>query len=303
MKIGMIGLGRMGGIMSERLLAAGHEVVAFDPRLEAVERLSSLGALGAASVATLARQLEAPRAIWMMLPAGNPVEETIDALIDEIDQGDIVIDGGNSYYRDSMRRAERLAQLGAHFIDVGTSGGIWGLTEGFSLMVGGKVAAVEQMRPIFEALACDQGWGRVGSSGAGHFTKMIHNGIEYGMMQALVEGLAIIRAKESFALDLEVVTEIWRHGSVVRSWLLDLSARAIRANPNLEGIEPLVADSGEGRWAVAEAIELNVPAPVITTSLIERIASRDQVGFGHRLLAALRAEFGGHAIKRSGGDG
>lgn len=290
--------------MSERLLAAGHEVVAFDPRSETVQRLSKLGAIPATSAAELARRLETPRAIWMMLPAGTPVDQTIEALTEEIDQDDIVIDGGNSYYRDTMQRAERLAQLGAFLVDVGTSGGIWGRTEGFSLMVGGLPEPVERLRPIFQALAPapDKGWGRVGPSGAGHFTKMIHNGIEYGMMQALAEGIAILRAKQSFALDVETITGIWRHGSVVRSWLLDLSSRVIHSNPDLKGIEPFVADSGEGRWAVAEAIELNVPAPVITTSLIQRIASRDQVGFGYRLVAALRAEFGGHAIKRSDRD-
>jgi len=296
----MIGLGRMGANMTTRLLAGGHRVVAYDRAPEAVAAVVKGGAAGAASLAELVGALAAPRAVWVMVPAGDPTESTVRALADALAPGDTVIDGGNSNYRDSMRRAEFLATKRMQFVDAGTSGGVWGLKEGYSLMVGGDKAAVERLRPIFETLApaADRGWGYVGPSGAGHFTKMVHNGIEYGLMQAYAEGFAILRQKDAFKLDVAQVAQIWRDGSVVRSWLLDLTAAALKENPALDGIAPYVADSGEGRWTVAEAIELDVPAPVITLSLIERLRSRTEDSYADKLLAAMRNQFGGHAIKK-----
>ena len=300
MEIGMIGLGRMGANMTTRLLGGGHRVVAFDRAPDAVAAAVKGGATGAASLAELVGALAAPRAVWVMVPAGDPTESTIRALADALAPGDTVIDGGNSNYRDSMRRGGFLETKQIRFIDAGTSGGIWGLKEGYSLMVGGEKAAVERLRPIFETLApaADRGWGHVGPSGAGHFTKMVHNGIEYGLMQAYAEGFAILRQKEELGLDVAQVAQIWRDGSVVRSWLLDLTAAALRENPALDGIAPYVADSGEGRWTVAEAIDLDVPAPVITLSLIARLRSRTQDSYADKLLAAMRNQFGGHAIRK-----
>jgi 6-phosphogluconate dehydrogenase len=300
MEIGMIGLGRMGANMTTRLLAGGHRVVAFDRAPDAVAAAVKGGAVGAASLAELVAALAAPRAVWVMVPAGDPTESTVRALADALAPGDTVIDGGNSNYRDSMRRAELLATKEIRFVDAGTSGGIWGLKEGYSLMVGGEKSAVERLRPIFETLApaADRGWGHVGPSGAGHFTKMVHNGIEYGLMQAYAEGFAILRQKDAFKLDVAQIAQIWRDGSVVRSWLLDLTAAALRENAALDGIAPYVADSGEGRWTVAEAIELDVPAPVITLSLIARLRSRTEDSYADKLLAAMRNQFGGHAIRK-----
>ena len=300
MEIGMIGLGRMGANMTTRLLAGGHRVVAFDRAPDAVAAAVKGGAAGAASLAELVAALAAPRAVWVMVPAGDPTESTVRALADALAPGDTVIDGGNSNYRDSMRRAELLATKEIRFVDAGTSGGIWGLKEGYSLMVGGEKSAVERLRPIFETLApaADRGWGHVGPSGAGHFTKMVHNGIEYGLMQAYAEGFAILRQKDAFKLDVAQIAQIWRDGSVVRSWLLDLTAAALRENAALDGIAPYVADSGEGRWTVAEAIELDVPAPVITLSLIARLRSRTEDSYADKLLAAMRNQFGGHAIRK-----
>ena len=300
MEIGMIGLGRMGANMTTRLLGGGHRVVAFDRAPDAVAAAVKGGATGAASLAELVGALAAPRAVWVMVPAGDPTESTIRALADALAPGDTVIDGGNSNYGDSMRRAAFLETKQIRFVDAGTSGGIWGLKEGYSLMIGGEKAAVERLRPIFETLApgADRGWGHVGPSGAGHFTKMVHNGIEYGLMQAYAEGFTILRAKEEFGLDVAQVAQIWRDGSVVRSWLLDLTAAALRENPALDGIAPYVADSGEGRWTVAEAIELDVPAPVITLSLIARLRSRTEDSYADKLLAAMRNQFGGHAIRK-----
>jgi 6-phosphogluconate dehydrogenase len=234
-----------------------------------------------------------------MVPAGAITDSTITALTPLLSAGDTLVDGGNSNYRDTQRRAQALGSRQIHFVDSGTSGGVWGLTEGYSLMIGGDEAVVERLRPIFETLAPapDKGWGRVGAVGSGHYTKMIHNGIEYGLMQAYAEGLSILRHKSEFELDLPQITEIWRYGSVVRSWLLDLTADALDKNPTLHGIAPYVADSGEGRWTVAEAIELGVPAPVITASLIERLRSRDTDSFADKLLAAMRNQFGGHPVK------
>lgn len=300
MELGMVGLGRMGANMAERLVRGGHTVGGYDPGPAAREQASARGIRPAASLAELVAALPAPRVLWLMVPAGPVVDATLAELLPLLSPGDSVIDGGNSNYKDSVRRAAELAAHGLDYLDSGTSGGIWGLQEGYSLMIGGDEAAVERLRPLFETLApaADRGWGRVGPSGAGHFTKMIHNGIEYGMMQAYAEGFAILGHKAEFGLDLHQIAEIWRHGSVVRSWLLDLSSDALGKNPALEGIAPYVEDSGEGRWTVAEAIDLNVSAPVITASLLERLRSRDKDSFADKLLAAMRNEFGGHAVRK-----
>lgn len=298
MDIGMIGLGRMGANMAERLRRGGHRVVGFDANAKLpgtgpeIERVTSLAAL--------VGQLPIPRAVWLMVPAGAVVDETIAALRLLLAGGDILIDGGNSNYKDSQRRSLSLAEQHVDFVDCGTSGGVWGLTEGYSLMLGGSTGAVERLRPILETLAPAPGlgWGHVGPSGAGHFTKMIHNGIEYGLMQAYAEGFSLLQHKTEFALDLPQIAEIWRHGSVVRSWLLDLAADALSDNPNLDGISPYVADSGEGRWTVAEALELEVAAPVITLAMLARLRSRDAASFSDKLLAALRHQFGGHEIRK-----
>jgi 6-phosphogluconate dehydrogenase len=299
MELGIIGLGRMGGLMSERLLRGGHGLVGFDRSAEAVERVKALGARGADSAGSLCRQLAPRRAVWVMVPSGDAVDRTIEEILPHLEAGDVVIDGGNSNYKDTIRRAGTLKAHGCSMVDCGTSGGIWGLRGGYSLMVGGDSEAVEWLRPIFETLAPapDRGWGRVGGSGAGHLVKMVHNGIEYGLMQAYAEGFAILRAKEEYDLDLAQISEIWRHGSVVRSWLLDLIAGAIAENPEMKGIAPEVADSGEGRWTVLEAIDSGVPAPIITLSLIARLRSRDRDSYADRLLAAMRRAFGGHPVK------
>lgn len=299
MKIGMIGLGKMGANMSERLVKAGHDVVGFDLDPDAVAALAKVGATGASSLEDLVSKLPSPKIIWMMVPHGAPVDSTVGSLQPLLAPGDIIIDGGNSLYKETNRRAEACAAAGHHYVDVGTSGGVWGLTEGYSMMVGGEVEVVDRLRPIFESLApaADKGWGHVGPSGAGHYTKMIHNGIEYGLMQSYAEGFAILNAKKEFGLDLAQVGEIWQHGSVVRSWLLDLTTAALQQNPSLDGIAPYVPDSGEGRWTVFEAIDLNVSAPVIGLSLMGRIESRDEVEFADRLLASMRKGFGGHAVQ------
>jgi 6-phosphogluconate dehydrogenase len=302
MELGMVGLGRMGANMAERLVRGGHRVCGYDPDPAATQRIVSNGGSKADSLTDLARQLAHPRAIWIMVPSGAPVDQTIEALTPSLEKGDTIIDGGNSNYKDSQRRAASLNARGFQFVDVGTSGGVWGLREGYSMMVGGDKAAVDRLRPIFETLAPgpDQGWGHVGPSGSGHFVKMVHNGVEYGMMQSYAEGFSILEHKKEFELDLYQVAQIWRTGSVVRSWLLDLLAAELKDNPQLGGIAPYVVDSGEGRWTVAEAIDLDVAAPVITLSLIERISSRDADSFSRKLLAALRHQFGGHAIKAEG---
>jgi 6-phosphogluconate dehydrogenase len=300
MKLGMIGLGRMGANMAQRLMRGGHQVVGFDPQAAARQDLESKGAQSADSLAALVAALPAPRTVWLMVPAGEITDSSLDTLLPLLAAGDTVIDGGNSFYKDTLRRAKRFAEHGIAYVDCGTSGGVWGLEEGYSLMIGGEKAAVDRVSSLFEALAPakDQGWGHVGPVGSGHFTKMVHNGIEYGMMQAYAEGFSILRHKAEFDLDLQQVGEIWRYGSVVRSWLLDLTADALKKNPDMSGIAPYVADSGEGRWTVDEAIELNVPAPVITQSLIERLRSRDKDSFTDKLLSAMRNEFGGHPIKK-----
>jgi 6-phosphogluconate dehydrogenase len=300
MELGMIGLGRMGANMAQRLLRAKHRVVGFDPNPDARKSLEKESGATAASLEQLVASLKPPRVLWLMIPAGELIDQTIASLSPHLTAGDTLIDGGNSNYKDSMRRAAALAARNVAFVDCGTSGGIWGLAEGYSMMVGGDEAVITRLRPIFDTLApaADRGWGRVGPSGSGHFTKMIHNGIEYGLMQAYAEGLSILQHKKEFGLDLHQVAEIWRYGSVVRSWLLDLTSDALGKNPKMEGIAPYVADSGEGRWTVSEAIDLNVPAPVITQSLIERLRSRDTDSFGDKLLSAMRNEFGGHPIKK-----
>jgi 6-phosphogluconate dehydrogenase len=302
MELGMIGLGRMGGNMTERLVRGGHKVFGFDPNPDAVKRIVATGGTGADSLAALVKHLSTPRAIWIMVPAGAPVDETIAKLRPHLSTGDIIIDGGNSNYKDGMRRAAELKPHGLNFVDVGTSGGIWGLKEGYSLMVGGEPDVIKRLTPIFQTLAPapNKGWGHVGQAGAGHFTKMVHNGIEYGLMQAYAEGLAILKAKPEFRLDLHQITEIWRFGSVVRSWLLDLTSDALAKNPDLHGIEPYVADSGEGRWTVQEAIDENLSAPVITLSLLRRIRSREDDPFSDKLLAVMRNQFGGHEVKTEG---
>lgn len=300
MVLGMIGLGRMGANMAQRLIRAGHRVVGYDPSEAARKGLEDKAGESAESLSALVAKLDTPRAVWTMVPAGKITDDTITALLDLLAPGDCIIDGGNSYYKDSLRHASECAAKKIDFVDAGTSGGIWGLDEGYSLMVGGDAAVVERLRPIFETLApsASEGWGRVGPAGSGHFTKMIHNGIEYGMMQAYAEGFSILGHKKDFALDLHQIAQIWQRGSVVRSWLLDLTADALAKNPALAGIAPYVVDSGEGRWTVAEAIDLDVPAPIITASLIERLRSRDGDSFADKLLAAMRNEFGGHAIKK-----
>ncbi len=300
MELGMVGLGKMGANMGERLIRGGHAVVGFDLNPESVQRSIEVGATGAYSVEELAAKLPTPRIIWMMVPSGDPVDATIEALLPLLDAGDILIDGGNSNYHDTIRRAERCATSGHHYVDVGTSGGVWGLGGGYSMMVGGEEAIVEYLRPIFETLAPtpDTGWGRTGPSGAGHFVKMVHNGVEYGLMQAYAEGFALMNAKTDLDLDVAQIAEIWKYGSVVRSWLLDLTADALALNPDMDGIAPYVPDSGEGRWTVVEAIDLNVSVPVIALSLLRRIGSRDEVEYSDRLLSAMRNQFGGHAVKR-----
>ena len=301
MQLGIAGLGKMGMNMARRLLKGKHKVVAYNRSSERTREISREGATGAYSLEEMVKMLTPPRVIWLMIPAGKPTDDEVVSLAGLLNKGDIVIDGGNSNYLDSMRHAQLLEAKGIEFIDSGTSGGIWGLAEGYSLMVGGKAEVVESVRPILETLAPakDRGWGRVGPHGAGHFVKMIHNGIEYGMMEAIAEGFTVMRAKEDFGLDLAQIAEIWRYGSVVRSWLLDLSARALESDPTLADIEPWVEDSGEGRWTVMEAMNHAVPAPIITLALQMRFVSRDHENFSARLLAAMRNQFGGHAVKRA----
>lgn len=301
MQLGMVGLGKMGANMTRRLLAGGHEVVVTDLSPQAIEAAQEAGATGTHELRELVAILTSPRVVWVMVPSGKPTEDTINQLADFLSPGDIIIDGGNSNYKDTIRRAQALRAQQIHLVDVGTSGGVWGLTEGYSMMIGGETAAVEHLHPIFETLAPapDMGWGQVGPSGAGHFVKMVHNGIEYGLMQAYAEGFEIMGAKSDLGLDLPQIAEIWRHGSVVRSWLLDLTAKALQENPSLEGIAPYVPDSGEGRWTVFESIDLDVPAPVITLSLMARFISRQENSFAARLLSAMRNQFGGHAIKKA----
>lgn len=300
MELGIIGLGRMGLNMAMRLLRGGHKVVGYALSVETVKQAEEKGVAAAYSLKELTEKLTPPRVVWLMIPAGDPIDKTIQGLLPEMEIGDIIIDGGNSNYRDTLNRFVMLKEQGIHFVDVGTSGGVWGISEGYSMMVGGDKEVVERLRPIFETLAPapDKGWGHVGPSGSGHFVKMVHNGIEYGLMQAYAEGFTLLKRKEEFKLDLHQVADIWRYGSVIRSWLLDLTSQALSEDQELSDVAPYVADSGEGRWTVFEAIDLDLDAPVITLSLLQRLRSRDEESFSDRLLAVMRQKFGGHAIKR-----
>jgi len=296
----MIGLGRMGANMARRLRRGGIEVVGFNRTRDVVDGLArEAGVLPAYSMTEAVQQLSAPRVVWLMLPAGDVTERAVHELAGLLEQGDIIVDGGNSNYHDTMRRAQLLAPTGVRYVDVGTSGGVWGLENGYCLMAGGEADAVKTLEPVLKALAPapDRGWAHVGPAGAGHFTKMIHNGIEYGMMQAMAEGFALLRGKTEFKLDLAQIAELWRHGSVVRSWLLDLTAEGLKGDQDLAQIGPYVADSGEGRWTAIEAVDQGVAAPVISLALQMRFASQDAEGYGYRLLAMMRNAFGGHAIK------
>jgi 6-phosphogluconate dehydrogenase len=300
MELLIIGLGKMGGNMAERLLRAGHTVLGMDQQPDNLARLAKNGGTPCTSLEAGIAKLTGPRHIWLMIPAGAPVDAMITQLTPMLAKGDTIIDGGNSNYKDSQRRAASLAEKGLHYVDCGTSGGVWGLANGYSMMIGGAKEPVERMRPIFESLAPgkNEGWGHVGPSGAGHFTKMIHNGIEYGMMQAFAEGFAIMHKKTELNLDLAQVAQVWQVGSVVRSWLLDLTAEALKQDQSLEKIAPFVSDSGEGRWTVAEAIDLDVAAPVITLSLQARLRSRDAESYSDRMLSIMRNAFGGHSVQK-----
>jgi 6-phosphogluconate dehydrogenase len=297
MQVAMIGLGRMGGNMVRRLMKGGHEVVIYDRQPEAIAELLTLGAHGAADIADLCNRLRPPRVVWIMVPAGSPVDDTIAELSRHLAEGDIVIEGGNSNFHDTMRRATQLRERGFEMVDSGTSGGIWGLDNGYCLMVGGSRHAVARCEPLFSTLAPENGFAHVGPSGAGHYVKMVHNGIEYGMLQAYAEGYEILHQSKEFRLDLRQIAAVWNHGSVVRSWLNELAERAFAGDPELANIEGYVDDSGEGRWTVQEAIDLSVPAPIITLSLLARFASRQEDSFSAKVIAALRHEFGGHAVK------
>ena len=301
MELAMIGLGRMGGNMAQRLLRGGHRVVAFDASNAAVAASQEQGAAGAASLEEAVALLTPPRAVWLMLPQGQVTNDTIDRLRPLLAAGDVILDGGNANYKDTIGQAEKLAVDGIELMDVGTSGGIWGLTEGYSLMVGGKAETFRRLEPIFQTLApaADRGYCYAGPAGAGHFVKMVHNGVEYALMQAYAEGFELMAAKTEFDLDLAAIAETWRHGSVVRSWLLDLTVAALEQDPGLAGLEAYVEDSGEGRWTVQEAVDLAVPIPAITLSLQQRFRSRQSQPFGAKLLAALRNQFGGHGVRRS----
>ena len=296
MRLAMIGLGRMGGNMTRRLLGAKHQVVAFDRSADAVQELAGLGAIAATSLADVCAKLSAPRIVWIMVPAGKPVDDTIAQLLPQLAPGDIIIDGGNSNFHDTVRRGAELRATGIAFVDSGTSGGVWGLENGYCLMVGGDDKAVSTCEPIFTALAPPDGYAHVGPTGSGHYVKMVHNGIEYGMLQAFAEGFEILHASKEFDIDLHQVAAVWNHGSVVRSWINELAESAFSRDPSLKDLRGYVDDSGEGRWTVQEAIDLDVPAPVITLSLLTRLRSRQSESFGAKVIAALRHEFGGHAV-------
>jgi 6-phosphogluconate dehydrogenase len=303
MDIAMLGLGRMGGNMARRLLRGGHRVVLWNRDATVSERIKAEEKSGevARQIGDLAALLTPPRHAWIMLPAGQVTEDTLQTLLGVLSSGDTIIDGGNSNYKDTQRRAALVKSKGLNFVDVGVSGGIWGLTVGYGMMVGGEDEPAERLRPILETLAPakDQGWAHLGPSGAGHYAKMVHNGIEYGMMQAYAEGFEILRAKKEFNYNLDQVAEAWRYGTVIRSWLLDLAAAALKADPELSNLQGYVSDSGEGRWTIQEAIDLDVPAPVITLSLFHRFYSRANGVYASKLLAAVRNQFGGHAIKKA----
>ncbi len=302
MKLGLIGLGKMGGNMARRLCRGGIQVVGYNRSREIVDTLvKDEGMTPAGSVEELIKKLGSPRIVWLMLPSGAPTEEMIERITPQLGKGDIIIDGGNSNYHDTERRGALVKNRGLHYVDVGTSGGIWGLKNGYCMMVGGDEEAVANISPALKVLApkADTGWAHVGPIGAGHFTKMVHNGIEYGMMQAYAEGLALLKGKTAYQLDLAQITELWRHSSVVRSWLLDLTASALAQDQTLQHVAPVVPDSGEGRWTAIEAIDQGVAAPVMTLALHMRFASQDQVGYGNRLLSMMRNAFGGHAVKKA----
>ncbi len=299
MRVAMIGLGKMGGNMTERLLRKGHEVVAFDRSADAVKRVAALGARSANDLQAVVAALSAPRVVWIMVPAGKPVDDTIETLVPMLAKGDVIIDGGNSKYTDSLRRARDLESRGLEFIDAGTSGGVWGLENGYCLMVGGSDRAISICEPLFTALSEPGGYAHVGPPGAGHYVKMVHNGIEYGLLQAYAEGYEILHASKNFKLDLAQIAALWNHGSVVSSWLNELAERAFAKDADLSALKGWIADSGEGRWTVQEATDLDVPAPVIALSLIMRLRSRQEDSFAGKVIAALRNEFGGHAVKTS----
>jgi 6-phosphogluconate dehydrogenase len=299
MRLAMIGLGRMGGNMSERLIRGGHEVVVFDRKPPTRQQYVALGATEAQSVAEIPSKLKSPRVVWIMVPAGKPVDETIAALLPGMSKGDVIIDGGNSNFHDSMRRAAELQGKGIHFVDSGTSGGIWGLANGYCLMIGASEEAFKLCEPIFKTLGSPDGYAHMGPPGSGHYVKMVHNGIEYGMLQAYAEGYEILHASKEFKLDMHKIAAVWNHGSVVRSWLNELAERAFETDGDLTALRGYVDDSGEGRWTVQEAIDIDVPAPVITLSLLMRLRSRQTDSFGAKVIAALRNEFGGHAVKKS----
>ncbi len=299
MDLGFVGLGRMGASMVERLLGGGHRVVAFDLSAEARRAVAAKGAIDAASLDELVRALTPPRAVWIMVPAGRPTEETIRELAGRLGRGDVLVDGGNTHYKDDLRRAAELTPQGIHYVDAGTSGGVWGLKNGYCLMVGGERAIFDRLEPIFRTLAPPDGYAYVGGHGAGHYVKMIHNGVEYGLMQAYAEGFELLHASE-FRLDLTAIAHLWNQGSVVRSWLLELAEMALKADPNLSAVQGYVEDSGEGRWTVEAALEKDVPAPAIALSLFARFRSRQSDAFADKMLAALRHAFGGHVVKRSG---
>jgi len=299
MRLAMIGLGRMGGNMSERLMKGGHEVVVFDRTAAVTQQYVAKGATPAATLAEVTAKLKAPRIVWIMVPSGNPVDETIAALVPGLSKGDVIIDGGNSNFHDTMRRGAELQAKGIQFVDSGTSGGIWGLANGYCLMIGASPEAFKLCEPIFKTLAPPDGYARMGPPGSGHYVKMIHNGIEYGMLQAYAEGYEILHASKDFKLDMHQIAAVWNHGSVVRSWLNELAEKAFETDGDLSDLKGYVEDSGEGRWTVQEAIDLNVPAPVITLSLLTRLRSRQTDSFSAKVIAALRNEFGGHAVKKS----
>ncbi len=299
MKIGFVGLGKMGMNMVQRLLNGKHGIVAYNRTPETVKMAEEKGAIGAHSIQDLVNKLKTPRIIWLMVPAKGVTEEVINKTVPFLNEGDILIDGGNSFYKDSIRRSEELKKRGIFFLDAGTSGGIWGLKNGYCMMIGGSKTVFEKIEPVFKTLAPENGYAYVGPGGAGHFVKMVHNGIEYALLQGYAEGFEIMRAKKEFNLDLHKIADLWNHGSVIQSWLLELAENAFRKDSNLESISDYVEDSGEGRWTVAEAIEEDVPAPVITLSLLERFRSRQEESFSAKVIAALRNEFGGHPVKKN----
>jgi 6-phosphogluconate dehydrogenase len=300
MQIAMIGLGKMGANMTRRLMGGGHEVVVFDLDARAVETLTGEGARGAASLAELGGMLQQPRVTWIMVPAGEPTENTVHTLLENLDPGDIIVDGGNSNFKETIRRGKVVTEKGLHFVDAGVSGGVWGLENGYSMMIGGETETVDHLRPVFETLAPgpSEGWGHVGPSGAGHYAKMVHNGIEYGLMQAYAEGFEILQTG-AYDFDLKQLCDIWNSGGVIRSWLLELAGNAFSEDPDLDELQGFVPDSGEGRWTLQESVDLDVPAPVLYAALATRFRSRQEASFQAKVLAALRHQFGGHAVKKA----